>query len=321
MDERKKLIAKVARKRFNATCGMLLVYLGTMTLVVFLNILLQIGIGLLQYGTQGYDIFDAQEMLLNQEFITRISYSGIGYILTTFLCLLLIRLWKGRGFLRSVVKTQNRSMSVSSFFLILCVFMGAQFLSTLFSTGLEFILNQFDLSAMRALEMASGGSTTISMFFYVSIFAPITEELLFRGAVLQSLRPYGKRFAILFSALLFGFFHGNVMQIPFAFLVGLVLGYVALEYSIWWSILLHFINNCIFSELLSFLPRLSQILIFLFFVAGIVILVKHSREIRIYRRQNKIYAPTVGWFFSAPFAIILFVYCIVSAVVGIQPVF
>lgn len=321
MDERERYIAKAARKRFNSTCGMLLVYLGIMTLVVFLNIFLQIGIGLLQFGVQGLGLVRAQEKLLSQDFINRISYSGIGYIFTTFLCLLLIRLWKGHEFLRSVAKSQNRSMSVSSFLQIFCVFMGTQFLSTLFSTGLEFLLNQFDLSATHALEAASGGSTTISMFLYVSIFAPVTEELLFRGAVLHSLKPYGKRFAILFSALLFGVFHGNIIQIPFAFLVGLVLGYVALEYSIWWSILLHFINNCIFGELLSFLPRLSQVFVFLFFIAGVVILVKHARGIRTYRRQHQIYAPAAGWLFSTPCAIILLIYCVASAVVGIQPNF
>lgn len=321
MDDREKYIAKAARKRFNSTCGMLLVYLGIMTVVVFLNIFLQIGIGLLQSGIQGLDLIRAQEMLLSPDFINRIAYSGIGYIFTTFLCLLLIRLWKGNGFLRSVAKSQNRSMSISSFFQIFCVFMGTQFLSSLFSTGLEFILNQFDLSATRALEAASGGSTTITMFLYVSIFAPVTEELLFRGAVLHSLKPYGKRFAILFSALLFGIFHGNVIQIPYAFLVGLVLGYVALEYSIWWSVLLHFINNCIFGELLSFFPSLSQIFIFLFFIAGIIILVKHARGIRTYRRQYRIYAPAAGWFFGTPCTIILLIYCIASAVVGIQPNF
>jgi uncharacterized protein len=39
----------------------------------------------------------------------------------------------------------------------------------------------------------------------------------------------------------------------FAILVGLILGYVAMKYSVKWSILLHVINNFIFGDLLSYM--------------------------------------------------------------------
>jgi len=85
---------------------------------------------------------------------------------------------------------------------------------------------------------------------YVIIVGPIFEELVFRGALLGSLRKYGENFAILLSSLIFGFFHMVVLQIPFGFFVGLLLGYVASRYSLRASIALHMIVNGL-SALLS----------------------------------------------------------------------
>ena len=78
---------------------------------------------------------------------------------------------------------------------------------------------------------------------------PIAEEIVYRGFVMNILKPYGKHFAIVCSAIIFGIMHANIHQIFFAILVGLVLGYVAMEYSLKWAVALHIFNNCIFSFL------------------------------------------------------------------------
>ena len=59
-------------------------------------------------------------------------------------------------------------------------------------------------------------------------------------------RGNGDGLAVLLSSLLFGLMHGNVAQIPFAFLVGIALGwlYVATD-RIWLSIVVHFANNAL----------------------------------------------------------------------------
>ena len=68
---------------------------------------------------------------------------------------------------------------------------------------------------------------------------------------MRRLEKYGSFFAILFSSLLFGVMHGNLAQIFFAAAAGLIFGYLAMEYSIVWSILLHILNNLVFSDLLG----------------------------------------------------------------------
>ena len=78
---------------------------------------------------------------------------------------------------------------------------------------------------------------------YIVFLGPICEELVFRGAVMRKLEPYGANFAIVVSSLLFGLYHIILFQAMFAFFVGLVLAYVAGRFSLKWATLLHIINN------------------------------------------------------------------------------
>ena len=80
----------------------------------------------------------------------------------------------------------------------------------------------------------------------VAVLPALLEEAVFRGCLLRLLRPYGDWTAVIVSALLFGLMHGNLRQVPFAFIVGLMLGwlYVVTE-NIWMPIVVHFTNNAI----------------------------------------------------------------------------
>ena len=137
------------------------------------------------------------------------------------------------------------------------------------------------------------GGAGLSLPAYSVLLAPISEEILFRGFVLRSLRPYGKRFAIFGSAFLFAMFHGNLMQAPYAFLAGLVLGYCAAEYSVVWSTALHVFNNLVLADLMARLMGLmpatagdifSSLVFIGFAIAAVVILIRKRREIRAYRQ-------------------------------------
>lgn len=73
-----------------------------------------------------------------------------------------------------------------------------------------------------------GGVTALLAFVIV---APVTEELLFRGWLLQDLKErYGRTPALVWSSIVFGFAHiGLVAAVPFAIVGGFVLGAVALR--------------------------------------------------------------------------------------------
>ena len=198
------------------------------------------------------------------------------------------------------------------FFLLFC--MGAQMVNSLWVTLLELLMNAFGKSVMPVLEAVAGSSDTFSMFLYASIFAPVWEELLFRGYVLRTLRPYGKRFAVLCSALLFGLFHGNLLQTPYAVIMGLILGYVTVEYSILWSVLLHLFNNLVLADLLTRLTAtwsemaygtLNLILFGGSALISCVILLKNRGEISAYQKEEWMDRRCLKCFFLNPGILVL----------------
>jgi membrane protease YdiL (CAAX protease family) len=72
------------------------------------------------------------------------------------------------------------------------------------------------------------GSATV-MVFYGLLCAPIFEEILCRGVILNGIKKYNKTLALVVSAVMFGLIHGNAMQFAYATIMGLVLGFVALK--------------------------------------------------------------------------------------------
>lgn len=89
-------------------------------------------------------------------------------------------------------------------------------------------------------------------YIIIGLLAPVCEEVVFRGAVLRELlrslaadgnsrRVWG---CIVFSALFFSFAHMNPAQIPHAFVIGLLLGWLFYRTgSIIPGLVYHFVNN------------------------------------------------------------------------------
>lgn len=116
---------------------------------------------------------------------------------------------------------------------------------------------QAESSLPQSSMIAYGSATVFSVIIYLirtTILPAFFEEFLFRGIILGNMRRFGNGFAIFVSAFLFGIFHGNLRQIPFAFLVGLVLGYIVVRTNnIWITIAIHFFNNAFAS-----LPEIAR---------------------------------------------------------------
>lgn len=84
----------------------------------------------------------------------------------------------------------------------------------------------------------------IGTMAYLCVLGPITEELLFRGCVLRAGSHVSRKVGVIASALLFGFFHGNIAQFFNTFVMGLVLAYVTVKSrSIIPAIIMHICNN------------------------------------------------------------------------------
>lgn len=275
-----KQINRWLRRQFSLVGWILLGYYGLMSILAAAAMLLE----------------ELTQMLPGQIYDLNAIYSNAwGYVLAILAGLVILHAWKGSNYWREEIFAKENKMRPGLFFCLLLFCMGAQLVNSFWITLVESVLNSFDRSAMELLESVSGDSDTFSMFLYASILAPVGEEILFRGYVLRSLRPYGKRFAVIGSAVLFGLFHGNLLQTPYAVLMGLVLGYVAVEYSVVWSIFLHMFNNLVLADLLSRLTMnwsdmaygiLNLVLLGGSFVASLVILIRNRHEIRAYRHSE-----------------------------------
>jgi len=183
-----------------------------------------------------------------------------GYLVAIGVLFLILHAWKGPRYWREEVLVKEKKMRADVFFTVLCMCIGSQMVNSLWIGGLEVLFNLADKSLLPLLETVSGDTDSFSMFLYASVLAPVAEELLFRGYILRSLRPYGKKFAVFASAFLFGLFHGNLLQTPYAFLMGLLLGWITVEYSVIWAIVLHMFNNLVLADLLTRLTKLLPVI-------------------------------------------------------------
>ena len=80
----------------------------------------------------------------------------------------------------------------------------------------------------------------------VAVLPAFAEEFLHRGIVLQGTKHMGFKKAIVLSSLLFGLMHFNIQQVSYAFVIGLILGFVAVvSKNIYPAMIIHFVNNFI----------------------------------------------------------------------------
>lgn len=295
MDE--KTVNKYLRRRFSPMGWTLVGYYFVMTLLVLLSML------------RGEIQAELGQLLGMETALPDPTGDAWGYILATGVALVVAWSWKGGTFWQEELLHREKPFSIKGVAAMLCLCMGLQMVNTLWISLLEGVLNAFGLSLMDYLEQVSGQSDTVSMFLYSAVLAPLSEEIFFRGYLLRSLKPYGKRFAIVASAALFGLFHGNLLQTPYAFAVGLLLGYVTVEYSIFWAVGIHVFNNLVLADLLSrvllFLPEIAAGLLNLLifggaFVAAVGILIYKRRQIRQYRQGEWIDRRVLRCFFLNP---------------------
>ncbi len=207
---------------------------------------------------------------------------------------------------------KNKSMTAGWFAILTCIFLGCQIIFEPLYLIMEKGFNLLGFTSTASMEMATSDSTTVSMFIYSGLVAPVVEELIYRGFIMRFLGKYGKTFAIVTSSVLFGIMHGNLPQAVFATIVGLVLGYVATEYSIIWSIVLHMINNLVLGDLMSYaLAGFSDLVcnIVLYSITGICLLVGviamiiKRKRIYNYLKENRWKKPYIRWIFTTVFMI------------------
>lgn len=130
------------------------------------------------------------------------------------------------------------------------------------------------------------------------VLAPLFEEVIFRGVLLDSMRArYGVVVAWLLSSLMFGAVHGHPTVIVNAVFMGLILGFVYIASdSLWSTIFLHAINNGIAYMLMAVglgegmlvdLIENRTLYLIVYAVAALVFLFSGFMTVRTLRRMRR----------------------------------
>ena len=175
--------------------------------------------------------------------------------------------------------------------------------------------------------------------FTTAIVPAICEEFLFRSTILENLIPYGKGFAIITSALLFGLMHQTFFQFLYTTVAGIILGWAYYKTRSYLCVfLIHFSNNFIgvledlfvsnlHEELASFLCFFMEAVIFALGILSVIIIaINEKKKKDIYaegsfgkilessddHKEKKIsfYAPKT--FFRSPTVIIYVILTLIS---------
>ncbi len=142
----------------------------------------------------------------------------------------------------------------------------------------------FEENLPEALTSATGLDTFMN-FLCAAVMAPLVEEFVFRGVIMQPLRRYGDSFAVITTAVIFALVHGSPSNIIFAFLSGTAIGYAVIySKSLWAGIAIHALNNAtaVFFTEFDLLPTETVDMLFVLFcvavaVAGIIAFTVYGR--------------------------------------------
>ena len=174
----------------------------------------------------------------------------------------------------------------------------------------------------------SGFLGFIITFISTAIVPALVEEFACRGLILGSLKKFGEAFAIIVSSVVFGLIHGNFEQIPFAFLVGMILGFITIRSgTIWIACLIHFINNAasviidyalsgVNNDALNVFYNVYLMAALLVGILGAVIFVK-TREDAFTLKKADTKSEEITkyrWFFTHPAIFILILVCFAESI-------
>lgn len=174
------------------------------------------------------------------------------------------------------------------------------------------------------IGIGEGPVSFIITLLCVGVVPALVEEFAFRGVILGTMRKYMSDGASIFlSAAIFGLLHGNLVQIPFAFGVGLILAYATVYTgSMVPGMILHCINNSM-SVVFSFAlagtsPMIAGVVSLLYYlvlllvgICGLIMLLKTDKgAFRLSKENSENSGQKMRFFASSAWMIVFYVICV-----------
>lgn len=189
---------------------------------------------------------------------------------------------------------ENKRISAGNMLRLVVICIGVVYPLHLLTAALSMLVEMIRGSGLvnPIQEMVLASNPWINILFAV-IIAPVMEEFIFRRLMYQKLIPYGGKVYVLFSAFVFALFHGNLYQLVYAFVLGVLFACITyytgtVRYTTVLHIIINFIGSGVGPLLMAYTGEavltawgvILMVLVVLGLVLGIVWLVQHHREIR-----------------------------------------
>ena len=183
-------------------------------------------------------------------------------------------------------KREEENLTFGGFIKFFLISYFIMVLLNLFTMGFLWIVGNFKGSdVVNPLENVISNSSVLATIIFAGILSPIIEEVLFRGVMLNKLRTYGDKIAIITTALLFGLFHENFSQFFYAVGLGMIFAYVTLKtgtikYSIGIHIMINMMGSVIGTQVLNstIATMIFGIVVWIFVIAGLILFVKDFKK-------------------------------------------
>ena len=198
---------------------------------------------------------DPNAAFFTNPIIELLTSSGIQYLIAFPLFLLIT--------LRMDVseKKEKQKMGLGEFIILFAVAQTAMLAGSVIGSLLNTFIGAFlGKTPTNGVEAIITQTPMWLIFVLMVVVGPIVEEIIFRKVLIDRLSIYGDHTAIVFSAAAFGLMHGNLYQLFYAILVGLVLGYVyTVTRDIKYPIIIHMLLNLLGSVVAIPVQRATEI--------------------------------------------------------------
>ncbi len=231
-DYNRKVYKHQLTKDSNTVGFILLLFTGAMTVFSFIAMLIP---AIFSNSADMSFLEDTAFFMILNGLVSIISFFGVSYIYGLF----------SKNSLASLFPVEKTPLKIT--YLLCSLGLGVCMVANYVSNMLIALFDLFGTDALVEMEYECNSVLDVILFYVsVSVLPALVEEFAFRGVILNILRKYSDGLAILVSSVMFGLMHGNFTQIPFALVVGLILGYIAVKTnSLIPGIIIHFLNNAI----------------------------------------------------------------------------
>lgn len=238
-----------SKKRERVTIGRIwgliypmLLYLGVTFAVEFIFMIAVAVLGISRYGAT--DQVQLYDFIMNATMSQALSMTLLAGLATAPI-LIFIYIRDNNKDRRNGTFVKYKLNNILKYLLIIPFGVFNMLWANYFVALLQLVMPKFMLESYTDTQQIIEGGGFLIQLLTAGIVAPIVEELIFRGLVYRRTKKMtGTIAAAILSAALFGVFHGNWVQAPYAFIIGIVAVFVYEKFkSIVAPIMLHMSAN------------------------------------------------------------------------------